>query len=141
MVRTEFGNLFTRLLRGGVRLTPLEAALLRRLVDELPANLQTTVEVQFAAYNLAQREVDGRAVNFYPSRQARRTMPTLAMSRGKSPLVRIGFSLPNDGEEPHAVLTAVAGRAFCISFDADLRPFANAPFTVDRVTQAWRSNF
>ena len=68
-------------------------------------------------------------------------MPKLAMPSTEAPLVRLGFSLPGEAQGHHAVLTAVAGRAFCMSFDADMRPFGSASFTVNRVTQAWRSNF
>jgi hypothetical protein len=63
------------------------------------------------------------------------------MSVPEAPLVRIGFALPDDSGEHHAVLTAVGGRVFCLSFDADLRQFPGASFRVDRVKHAWRSNF
>ena|SRR5205814_655368 len=145
MVKTVFGNFFSRALWGSIRLTPLVAALLQRLVAELPDRLRSTVEAQFAAYDLAQREVDGRAVNFYRKGfgiAARRPLPLLAMKLPEAPLVRLAFRLAGDPGEHHAVLTAVGGRAFCVSFDADLRPFAaKTDFTAGRVAEAWRSNF
>jgi hypothetical protein len=39
--------------------------LLEQLVASLPPPLRSAVESQFDAYNLVQREVDGRALNFY----------------------------------------------------------------------------
>jgi hypothetical protein len=145
MVKTVFGNVVSRALSGGVHLTALEAALLQRLVAELPDRLRSTVEAQFAAYDLAQREVDGRAVNFYRKgfgMPARRPLPLLAMKLPEAPLVSLAFRLAGDPDEHHAVLTAVGGRAFCLSFDADMRPFAaKTDITAGRVAEAWRSNF
>jgi hypothetical protein len=145
-VRTEFGNALTRALRGGVRLTALEAALLRRLVGALPDRLRTPVEQQFARYNLAQREVDGRAVNFYRTSLLGRPtvlgVPLLAMRKVEAPLARLSFTTGQDPVLHHAVLTAVSGRAFCLSFDADLRPLGEAGSpNVRDVVEAWRSDF
>ena len=62
MTKSQFGNAISRLLWGGVCLSPLESGLLRRMVNELPQNLRAIVEAQFESYNLAQREADGRAL-------------------------------------------------------------------------------
>jgi hypothetical protein len=63
------------------------------------------------------------------------------MKRTEAPLIRLRFVLSEDAKERHAVLTAVNGRAFCMTFDEDMRPFSSADFTVTHVTRAWRSNF
>jgi hypothetical protein len=145
-VKTEFGNAVSRALRGGVRLLPLEAALLNRLVSALPEHLRTTVERQFARYTLAQREIDGRAVNFYRTtlfgRPTTVGLPLLAMKKVEAPLVRASFRIGRDPELHHAVLTAVNGRAFCLSLDVDARRLGPAQdIRVVGVVQAWRSDF
>ena len=40
------------------------------------------------------------------------------------PLVRVKIAVANPPARFHAVLTAVRGRTFCVTFDADVRPFA-----------------
>jgi hypothetical protein len=145
MMKTQFGTAISRFLWGGVCLSPLESGLLLRMVDELPAKLRTVVEAQFECYNLAQREADGRAINFYRKKFGRvdfGKMPLLAMSVVEAPLVRTSFSIDGEGTEHHAVLTAVNGRAFCLTFDEDMRPHsARSDFAVTRVKRTWRSNF
>ena len=64
MVRWRFGNAFTCLVWGGVRLRDSERKLLELAVDELPEDVRRAVDAQLCAYNLAQRESDGRAINF-----------------------------------------------------------------------------
>lgn len=145
MVKGRFGNFVARLLWGGVQLSHLEAGLLQRMVDELPDKLKTVVEAQFEAYNLVQREADGRALNFYRKKVGRddfRGVPLLAMKCAEAPLLRAAFTVGRMREEHHAVLTAVNGRAFCLTFDEDIRPLSvSHDFAITNVTQSWRSNF
>ncbi len=42
---------------------PIEEALLKCTVEELPATLRSIVESQINTYNLVQREIDGRAIS------------------------------------------------------------------------------
>jgi hypothetical protein len=146
MVKRTFGNWITRLLHGGQTLTDTEHRLLCILVGELPPHLRETVERQFESYNLAQREVDGRALNFYRVRLGRSGVvpvgPLLSSKLDVAPLVRISAKVAGEAEPLHAVLTAVSGRAFSVSFSRAVservRPEA---LSVDKVTQAWKSNF
>jgi hypothetical protein len=146
MVKRTFGNWITRLLRGGQTLTDAEHRLLCILVGELPSHLRETVERQFESYNLAQREIDGRALNFYCVRLGRSGVapvsPLLSSKLDVAPLVRISAKVEGEVEPLHAVLTAVSGRAFSVSFSRAVservRPEA---LSVDKVTQAWKSNF
>ena len=144
-MRLQFGTRLTRFLRGGVVLSDLEGWTLQTLVSSLPAGLRQIVEAQFQRYVLVQREVDGRALNFYPRRSEMKAglfAPALKMEVEETPLVRIKFSVTGHGRSLHAVLTAVLGRAFCVSFSNDTRPFAAASvFELENVEQAWRSNF
>lgn len=144
-MKTQFGTPLSRLLSGGVVLSDLESWTLRTLVLSLPAELRHVVEAQFQRYVLVQREVDGRALNFYPRRRERTgdlRAPLLQMDREDAPLVRVEISVAHPPGKLHAVLTAVLGRAFCVSFNQDVRPFSRASgFEVQDVEQSWRSNF
>jgi hypothetical protein len=88
--RWTFGNMLTRLLLGWHHLARGRRQASHR-VAELPPAIRTTVETQLAAYNLAQREVDGRTINFYRTRRRRGTtsMPRLQTPHAEAPLVRI----------------------------------------------------
>ena len=104
-----------------------EYQIISSMVAELPDHLRSTVESQFSEYNLAQREVDGRALNFYKmSLLSTKPTPPQAMlhSNKEAPLIRVSASTPGEAEPLHATLRAVAGRAFCASFS---RPVTEAP--------------
>jgi hypothetical protein len=146
MVKRTFGAWITRLLRGGHTPTDAEHHLLCLLVGQLPPRLRATVERQFESYNLTQRESDGRALNFYRVRVGKSGAlpvgPLLSSKLDVAPLVRISATVAGEIEPLHAVLTAVNGRAFSVSFNRAVservRPEA---LSVDKVTQAWKSNF
>jgi hypothetical protein len=128
-------------LRGGTRLSSNELALLQAVVEHLPPGLRETVESQFEQYNLAQRESDGRALNFYRVGLAAAhplpVSPSLPFDH-EAPLLRVSAVLAGDSEPLHAVLTAVLGRAFCLTFDRPV-PSPPAEVRVTRVIDSWRS--
>jgi hypothetical protein len=119
-VKRTYGSWLTRLIRAGTTLTLAEHRLLCALVDALPSYLRDIVERQFASYNLVQREIDKRALNFYRVRLGKSgVLPVVPLLRSKlevAPLVRITAKLAGDSEPLHATLTAVNGRAFSVSF-------------------------
>ena len=95
-MKLEFGGLLRRLFFGGVRLLPIEQALMTAMVEALPPPLQHAVQQQLDAYNLVQREADGRALNFYRmvGRKASRDgIPPLPIQRGDVKLLRLTFTL------------------------------------------------
>jgi len=146
MVKRTFGNWITRLLRGGQTLTDAEHRLLCLLVEQLPPHLRVTMERQFESYNLAQREIDERALNFYRVGLGRSGVlpvtPRLTSRLDTAPLVRISASVAGEDEPLHAVLTAVSGRAFSVSFSRAVSERVKPEnLSVDTVTQAWKSNF
>ena len=134
----------TRLLRGGVRLSDAEHFLLQASVERLDPEIRGVVVSQFEQYNLVQREVDGRALNFYKIKLGRRAplevSELLAMTAAEAPLIKISVAPPGEEKPLHAVLTAVNGRAFCLTFD---RVPPRSPFgpgaQVTSSTQSWRS--
>ncbi|WP_147330508.1 MULTISPECIES: hypothetical protein [unclassified Duganella] len=112
------------------------------MIDALPNELRETVQAQFEMYDLVQREIDGRALNFYRTSSTPPIFPLLTMERDESPLVKITFA-PNDNFGlVHGTLTAVKGRAFTLSFSKRIDGIQDAEaMVVQKVTQAWRSNF
>jgi len=142
-VKRQFGGLGRRLLRGGTTLSDIEYAVMCSLVDALPPELRTIVSTQLNSYNLVQREIDGRALNFYRFKNGSPSftddLPQLQMKTEESPLVRAKFSLEGEQEPLHAVLAAVRGRVFCISFS---RPPGRSACLVRVLAteQSWRSS-
>jgi hypothetical protein len=144
MIKTKFGNFFTRLLWGGVRLFPLESTLLRCIVDELPKTLHYLVEAQFQAHNRASREADGRAIKFRMKLGGVDNIgrPLLDMKGNEAPILRAASTIGSDEREYHGVPTAVNGRVFCLTFDLDVRSLSRTcDFAFTRLTWSWRPNF
>ncbi len=146
-MKRHFGTWAARCFLGsGVTLSDSEHYLLSLLVAELPPHLREKVEAQFESYNLVQREVDRRTLNFYRCRAwGRGQLPVTPILKSKlevAPLVRLSFKVAGQPALLHAVLTAVNGRAFSVSFSRvvsrDSRP---ADYSIEKVTQAWLSNF
>ena len=143
LMKRTFGNFIERLRWGGTRLTEVEFGLLQQLVVSLPPTLRSVVERQFEAYNLVQREVDGRALNFYRKKEGKsdnmKGLPMLEMIVEEAPLVRLRANVSGDDEPLHATLNAVKGRVFCMALSRPVR--AEGSVSVSDVKQAWRSNF
>jgi len=143
-MKRHFGSWASRLIRGGTTLNDGEHHVLTLLVSELPPHLREKVERQFESYDLVQREIDKRTLNFYPRR---RGVPPSAEMLLKSkaevaPLVRIRVNVAGQSEALNAVLTAVNGRAFSVSFNRPVPKSVSAvDLSVGKVTQAWLSNF
>ena len=140
--KTQFGTFWQRLLRGGVRLLPLEERLLEAFVGHMPAPFQAPLRAQLDAYNLAQREVDGRALNLYRmkgGRVVRDDLPPLPCRGGEAKLLRFAAILPN-GERIHVGFVAINRYLFSFASDRDLRPFgASTTFEIADLHQSWRS--
>ena len=136
----QFGNWLTRALRGGVTLHPAEQWLLAQLVAALPEHLKATVQAQLRSYNLAQREIDGRAINLYRRPDLSPQMPLLPMTVAEAPLVRLTVKTVSD-ESLHTTLNAVSGRVFCMALSRSVHGIPVDGLSVLQVAQAWRSNF
>ena len=139
----KFGNLFTRLFWGGVKLLPLEQAVLSQLVELFPEQFREILETQLEACNLVQREVDGRALNFYRmvrGRVTREGVPNLPVRSGEVLLLKMTFNLHDRPELIYATMTAIDRQFFCINLSQDLRPIGNyTKIVAQDVTNSWRS--
>ena len=103
-MRTKFGDFFTRLLRGGIVLMPIEEELLQIAIKEMPPILHPIVETQLDAYNLIQREADGRAINFSRIKGGsvkRDDIPPLPLKSGEAKLLSVAFDIPGQAENMH----------------------------------------
>lgn len=143
-MRRNYGTFLSRLLWRGISLTESEFAVLQVLVSALPDGIRRTVEMQFDVYNLVQREIDGREINFY--RKSRHpwptTIPMLQSRAAEAPLVKLTAEIEGDSAPVHAVLSAVNGRVFCMTLDRRLtNDRAGSLKRVYNIVQSWRSNF
>ncbi len=146
-MKHHFGTFWTRSFLGaGINLSEIEHRLTEELIASLPDWLRTTVEAQFESYNLAQRQVDGRELNFYRKIGGRVNcmdgLPVLTMHGEEAPLMRITVRLGDEQKSVHATLTAVSGRAFCVGFSQRVDGYPEGTtVTVIGSKEAWRSNF
>jgi hypothetical protein len=145
-MKRHFGTLFTRFLWGGTTLTKTEHAMLVELVKQLPIALQKTVNSQFQAYNLVQREINGRTLNFYRKLHGKSNnmdgLPLLEMKKDEAPLIGLTVRFQHNGQVLHVTLTAVHGRVFSINFDCrPPRVSTGLLFTVEKVRPSWKSDF
>lgn len=139
-MKRTFGTFLSRLLNGGVQLTDPEHHILCLLVQVLPEQLRNAVELQFDQYDLVQREIDGRALNFY-CKNSSKQLPLLALQAEDCPLIRIEVRHQGGTKTVHATLTAVGGRAFSISLSERIDHAAPlAEEKVVEVVHSWRSN-
>lgn len=144
-MKRRFGNIFTRALWGGTSLTPVEHQLLELLIAELPEGIRVIAERQLDASNLVQREVDGRALNFYRKAKGQSNsmdgLPLLDHTVEEAPLIRVTAHAAGLTRPIHAVLTAVRGRVFCMSLSESVAELSSVEsLKVQRVEQSWRSN-
>lgn len=143
-MKTQFGNVFTRILWGGTSLNPFELTVLGSLIEQLPPSLRMPLLGQMDHYNLVQREHDGRALNFYKKARGKVTrdgLPLLPLKSGEVALIKVAFNLQSSHALFHATMTAVNQRFFCCSFSHDTRPLSRVDVaSVERVTESWRSN-
>ncbi|MCX7340278.1 MAG: hypothetical protein NT037_07100 [Hyphomicrobiales bacterium] len=137
----QFGSWLQRFRYGGITLEPAEQWLLVRLVGALPEKLRGTVAAQLNAYNRAQREIDGRAINLYARPSLPPDMPLLMMSVSEAPLVRLTVRVAGVDRQLHASLAAVSGRVFCMTLSQPVKGIEPSRLEVCKLTQAWRSNF
>ena len=138
-----FGSWWSRLIGGGTKLSHLEFEFLLLLIDALPEAMKSIVKTQFEAFNLVQREVDGRALNFYRMKGGKADttgLPLLKTTQMEAPLVKITANISGESEAVHAVLTAVNGQAFSVTFSRRISNIRSGEILeVTRVKQAWRS--
>ncbi len=99
-MKRDFGNWIFRLLRGGHRLTDGEYYVLGQLIEHLDESIRPVVEAQFDEYNLVQRAVDGRTLNFHRivGGKVATVSQLLSMDRDEATPVTISLDIPGQSE-------------------------------------------
>src|SRR5215475_9640683 len=135
-MKRHYGSWASRLFRSGTTLSGSEHRILSLLISELPLQLRGKVERQFESYNLVQREVDKRALNFYRHGVGGLlpVSPILKSDLEVAPLVRLSLKIQGQQELIHAVLTSVGGRAFSVTFSRPVpRESKPADLSIEKV--------
>jgi hypothetical protein len=105
-------SLWTRLLRGGVSLTPLDRFLLRRLEQHVPAEMATALRHQWRALKLIQRSPDWQELRFYrlvTDHAHRAELSKLPVRDGEVKLLSVALRPPGEAEALHVNFWAVDG--------------------------------
>ena len=142
-MKLEFGNNLQRFFGGGVKLWSIEKILLVKFFEYLPDGIRRTVEKQIDQYNLVQREINGRAVNFYCKKflNSGAKIPLLTTKVVETKLLSIQFKIPDEKNDLNANFWLVNGRFFSINFSHDMRPFKKVEkVNILDVKNSWRSN-
>ena len=126
-MKLEFGSWLQNLWFGGVNLLSIEKILLGKFLEYLPVGIRQTVEKQIDQYNLVQREIDGRTVNFYYKKflGSKVNIPVLSTKVIEAKLLSLKFKILDEDKNLHANFWSVNGKFFCMNFSQDMRPFKN----------------
>jgi hypothetical protein len=137
-------SLWTRLLRGGVSLTPLDRFLLRRLEQHVPAEMATALRHQWRALKLIQRSPDWQELRFYrlvtdQVHGAERSK--LPVRDGEVKLLSVALRPTGEAEVLHVNFWAVDGWFFNLNASRSLRQFRDlSDVVVEAVEHSYRSN-
>jgi hypothetical protein len=146
-MKRHFGSFLARSPFGAsTTLTDLEHRVIEELVRRLPDFLRKIVEEQFESYTQVEREIDGRAFNFWRTRFGRgvdmRGVASLEMSVDEATMIRVTFDMSDDAKPLHATLNAIKGRVFCVAISRRIDKCPpSTTFVVIKIKEAWRSNF
>lgn len=144
-MRRHFGSIWTRSIFGsGTTLTDTEHHLTEQLILRLPEDLRLIAEAQFDAYDLVQRESDGRALNFYRKGKTASDgpcdFPLIPMTADEATLIRATVKVGVNSQPLHVTLNAVQGRVFCVAFDRRIdstTDYGTIRFT--EIKDSWRT--
>ena len=135
---------WTRLLRGGVILSPFERFLLRILEQHGPAEMVTLLRQQWRGLNLIQRSPDWQELRFYrlvAARVDRTDLPKLPVRDGEVKLLSVALRPTADMAIVNINFWAVDGWFFSLNADRSWEPFRelrDAP--IESVEHSYRSN-
>lgn len=137
-------NLWMRVLRGGVSLTPFDEFLLESLVRHVPGDMATAIRRQWRGLNLIQRDPEWLELRFYRlvgGRVDRSELPRLPVRDGEVKLLSIALRPPGLADLLHVNFWAVDRRFFNLNANRSLRPFRDhAEMPVETVEHCYRSN-
>jgi hypothetical protein len=134
----------TRLLRGGVVLSPFERFLLTIMEEHVPAEMIEALRGQWRGLNLIQRSPDWRELRFYRliwGRVDRRALPKLSVRDGEVKLLSVALSPAGATKIVNINFWAVNGWFFSLNADRPWRPFQElSGAAIASVEHSYRSN-
>jgi len=133
---------FLRVLRGGTRPTSFEKLCIEACLTHLPEQIKEIANSQLAQYNLIQREIDGRALNFYRVvRFNKIAEPTNLLPIKSKDCVLLKLEVETDTQEKlNVTLHATSYRIFCIQFSRSVsKPKTIKGISITKCTQSWRN--
>jgi hypothetical protein len=137
-------GLWTRLLRGGVSLTPFDRFLLKVLEQHVPSEMVTPLRRQWRGLNLIQRSPDWQELRFYrlvAGRVDRADLPKLSVRDGEVKLLSVTLRPVGAADIVSVNFWALDGWFFNLNADRPLRPFRKlSEATVEAVEHSYRSN-
>ena len=137
-------NLWMRLLRGGVSLTPFDEFLLESLVRHVPSDMASAIRHQWRGLNLVQRDPEWLELRFYRvvrGRVDRSELPRLPVREGEVKLLSIALRPLGVADLVHVNFWAVDRRFFNLNANRSLRPFRDhTEMPVETVEHCYRSN-
>lgn len=137
-------NLWMRLLRGGVSLTPFDKFLLESLARHVPSYMASAIRHQWGGFNLVQRDPEWLELRFYRlvrGRVDRSELPRLPVRDGEVKLLSLALRPLGIAELLHVNFWAVDRRFFNLNANRSLRPFRDqTEMPVETVEHCYRSN-
>lgn len=133
---------FLRILRGGTRPTSFEKLCIESCLTHLPEQIKDVANSQLAQYNLIQREIDGRALNFYKIvRFNQISEPSNLLPIKSKDCVLLKIEIETDTQEKlNVTLHATGYRIFCIQFSRSVSNLKSIKeISVTKCTQSWRN--
>ena len=143
-MKLQFGSFWLRVLRGGVRLTPIEQQLLVAFREHIPPAFHASFDAQLNAINLAQRHAEWKGINLYRIRRGKvyhEGLPLLPCSEGEVKLLSLSIAVPGMADPLHVAYWAVQRFFFGFGTGESLRPIqVVTQLAVHSSRQSWRSN-
>ena len=130
-----------RILRGGIRPTSFEQLCIEACLKNLPEQIKDMANTQLAQYNLIQREIDGRALNFYKVARFNQIVePSNLLPIKSKDCVLLKIEVETDTKESvNVTLHATGYRVFCIQFSRSVSNLKSTKeIAVKKITQSWR---
>ena len=124
----QFSNLLLNLMHNGKSISLLENKLLEILFQNLPDFIFSTIKEQFKKYNLLQREIDFKEINFYRIKKGKvftEDFPKLKTNRQEFELMEIKFKVIKNDAAYIAKFWVVNNLFFCISFNKSIKNILN----------------
>ena len=135
---------WTRLLRGGVILSPFERFLLSVLEQHLPGDMVPVLRRQWRGLNLIQRSPDWQELRFYRlvvGRVDRAALPKLSVRDGEVRLLSVTVRLTGSTGIVNVNFWAVDGWFFSLNSDRSWKPPRELSDTaIASVEHSYRSN-